>query len=244
MRSVLMTVTGSAVCMVAGGYMVLAQTPSVLPDRMSFFVSSESVPGGANLGGLEGADRHCQQLAVAAGAGKRTWRAYLSAQERPGQPAINARDRIGRGPWTNARGVLIAADVDALHGEHNAIDKETALTEKGETVGGRGDPAHDNDKTWPYMQANPRSIRHEILTGSTADGRAFTDGRDHTCDNWTSEADGNSPQRARLNTGPGAEIGKSDRSGPWNSQGISGGCSHDALARSHGAGLFYCFAAD
>jgi hypothetical protein len=244
MRKTLLTAAGSAICIVAGGYMVLAQTPGVQADRMSFFVTSESLPGGANLGGLQGADRHCQQLATAAGAGRRTWRAYLSAQERPGQPAIHARDRIGRGPWYNARGVMIAADVEALHGEANAIDKDTALTEKGETVGGRGDPAHENDKTWPHMQANPRSIRHEILTGSTPEGRAFADGRDHTCDNWTSEAEGNSPQRARTNTGPGAEIGKSDRTGPWNSQGISGGCSHVALARSHGAGLFYCFASD
>jgi len=94
------------------------------------------------------------------------------------------------------------------------------------------------------MQAHPRSIRHEILTGSTREGRAFTDGRDHTCNNWTSEEDGNSPLRARTNTGPGAEIGKSDNTGTWNSQGISGGCAHEALARSHGAGLFYCFAID
>ena len=244
MRKLVLSLAGSSLCMLAGAYMVLAQTPAIQSQRMSFFVTSAGLPGGANLGGLVGADRHCQQLAAAAGAGQRTWRAYLSAQERPGQPAINARDRIGAGPWYNARGVLIAATADALHGEENAIDKETALTERGETVGGRGDPAHENDKTWAYMEANPRSIRHEILTGSTREGRAFTDGRDHTCNNWTSEEDGNSPQRARTNTGPGAEIGKSDRTGPWNSQGISGGCNRNALARSHGAGLFYCFAAE
>jgi len=244
MRRILLSITGSVVCSMAGAYMVLAQAPATQPDRMSFFVTSVSLPGGANLGGLAGGDRHCQQLATAAGAGRRTWRAYLSAQERPGQPAVNARDRIGKGPWYNANGVLIAADMDALHGEGNAIRKETALTEKGETVGGRGDPEHANDKSWPHMQANPRSIRHEILTGSTREGRAFADGRDHTCNNWTSEEDGNSPTRARTNTGPGAEIGKSDATGPWNSQGISGGCAHEALARSHGAGLFYCFATD
>jgi hypothetical protein len=240
MRKLFLWVCGGAVCLLAGSYVALAQAPAER-HSMSFFVTSVGLPGGANLGGLVGADAHCQQLAAAVGAGNRTWHAYLSAQERPGAPATDARDRIGSGPWYNAQGVLIAADVDALHGENN-IHKETALTEKGEAVGGRGDPEDEQDKTWAYMQTHPRSIRHEILTGSTREGRAFADGRDHTCNNWTSEEDGNSPLRARTNTGPGAEIGKSDNTGPWNSQGISGGCNHEALARSHGAGLFYCFA--
>lgn len=227
---------GAAGALIAFGVLAAEQNP------MTFFVTSVGHPRAANFGSLAGADAHCQQLATAVGAGARTWRAYLSSQERPGQPAINARDRIGKGPWQNARGVLIASDVMMLHTK-NAISKENTLTEKGETVPGQGDPAHPDDKTWAYMQANPRSIRHEIITGSTAEGRAFTDGRDHTCNNWTSEADGNSPTRARFNTGPGAEIGKSD-TGSWNAWGISDGCNHEAFARSHGAALFYCFAAD
>jgi len=213
-------------------------------NPMSFFVTSSGMGHGANLGGLEGADAHCQTLAEAAGAGHREWRAYLSTQERVGQPAVNARDRIGEGPWVNAGGVTIAEDVEALHSDAANMTKETVLNEKGETIPGAGDPDHVYDKSWLYMQANPRSIRHEILTGSTADGMAFADGRDHTCNNWTSEADGNSPTRARFNTGPGAEIGKSDGTASWNSFGISGGCNNEGLARSHNAGLFYCFAAD
>jgi hypothetical protein len=210
---------------------------------MTFFVTSVGAGHGANFGGIGGADAHCQSLADAVGAGYRIWHAYLSTQARGGAPAIDARDHIGSGPWHNANGVLIAADIESLHGDGNHISKENSLTEKGETVGGEGDPAHEDDKTWAYMQTHPRSIRHEILTGSTPEGRAFDNGRDHTCNNWTSEEDGNSPARARFNTGPGAEVGKSDN-GSWNSHGISGGCNHVGLARSHGAGLFYCFAID
>jgi hypothetical protein len=228
-------------CVIAGTQVACSAADE---SAMSFFITSTGLGSGANLGGIEGADAHCQALAESAGAGRREWRAYLSTQERAGVPAINARDRIGEGPWYNAAGVLIAENVEALHDGENTITKATGLNERGEAVGGRGDPEHIYDKSWVYMQANPRSIRHEILTGSTPEGRAFDDGRDHTCNNWTSEADGNSPQRARFNTGPGAEIGKHDETGPWNSQGISGGCNNEALARSHGAGLFYCFAAD
>jgi hypothetical protein len=231
---------GGLLCLLAGSYIALAQAPA---HPMSFFVTSVGLPGGANMGGIAGADAHCQALATAAGASNHTWRAYLSVQERAGQPAINARDRIGKGPWYNAKGVMIAKDVDDLHAM-KSFASGAALNEKGVLNPGRGAPEDPDDKTWPYMQAHPESMRHEILTGSTRDGRAFTDGRDHTCNNWTSDEDGNSPQRARFNTGPGAEIGKSDDSGPWNSQGISGGCTHVALARSHGAGLFYCFASD
>lgn len=231
---------GGLLCLFVGSYVALAQAPA---HPMTFFVTSTGLPGGANFGSIANADAHCQALATAAGAGRHMWRAYLSVQERPGQPAINARDRIGNGPWYNAKGVLIAQDVDALHAM-KTFPPKSALNEKGVLNPGQGAPEDPNDKTWPYMQAHPDSMRHEILTGSTREGRAFSDSHDHTCNNWTSEADGNSPQRARLNTGPGAEIGKSDESGPWNSQGISGGCDHIALARSHGAGLFYCFAAD
>jgi len=243
MRILPSVIAGGVLGLASASIGVLAQTPGEqIP--MSFFVTSVGAGHGANFGGIEGADAHCQRLAEAVGAGRRTWRAYLSNQARPGEAAIDARERIGSGPWYNAEGVLIAENVEALHDGNNHITKERALNEKGETVGGDGDPAHEDDKTWAYMQAHPGSIRHEILTGSTAEGRAFTDGRDHTCNNWTSEEDGNSPERARFNTGPGAEVGKHDQTGSWNSHGISGGCNHEGLARSHGAGLFYCFAAD
>ena len=242
-------IAGGALCLIAGSYLASAQTPATGqgPARerhaMNFFVTSVGLPGGANLHGLAGADAHCADLARAAtGDRTRTWHAYLSTQERAGQPAINARDRIGKGPWYNANGVMIAKDVDDLHGSGNNIHKAGALTELGQMVPGEGVPADPRDQSWAYMQSHPYSIRHEILTGSQRDGRAFPPDRDHTCNNWTSEEEGNSPLRARNNTGPGAEIGKSDDSGPWNSQGVSGGCSDEALARSHGAGLFYCFA--
>ena len=189
---------------------------------MSFFVTSAGSGKGADLGGLEGADRHCQTLAQAAGAGGRTWRAYLSTQ---GQGAVNARDRIGRGPWQNAKGAVVAKDVAELHGE-NKLDKATALNEKGEPVNGRGDTPN----------------RHDILTGSQADGTAFTGADDMTCGNWTkSGADG------------AAMVGHHDRIGlrddapskSWNtSHPTRGGCSQEALRGTGGDGLFYCFAAN
>ena len=196
-----------------------------LGSGMTFFVTSIGSGKGADLGGLEGADRHCQELAQAAGAGGHAWRAYLSTQASDGQPAVNARDRIGRGPWRNAKGVVVASSVDELHGA-NDLTKETALTEKGDTVKGRGDS--------PNM--------HDILTGSQADGRAFIGGEDMTCGNWTkSAAEG------------GAMVGHHDRMGlsddppakSWNTSHRSrGGCSQDALRGTGGAGLFYCFAAN
>ena len=242
MRRVVGVLMGGALCLLAGSYFAFVQAAQAERHAMTFFVTSVGLPGGANLHGLAGADAHCTDLARnATGDRTHTWHAYLSTQERPGQPAINARDRIGTGPWYNAAGVMIAKDVEELHGENN-IHKQTALTEFGEMVGGEGTPGDPRDQSWAFMQTHPYSIRHEILTGSQPDGRAFPPNRDHTCSNWTSEEEGNSPSRARTNTGPGAEIGKSDNSGPWNSQGVSGGCGHEALARSHGAGLFYCFA--
>ena len=191
---------------------------------MSFFVTSAGLGKGADLGGLEGADSHCQALAEAAGAGGKTWRAYLSTQ---GADAVNARDRIGDGPWVNAKGDVIAADLAALHGENN-ITKQTALTEKGEAVKGRGDS--------PNM--------HDILTGSQPDGTAFPEGEDRTCGNWTKSGQGT------------AMVGHSDRMGlnesaaakSWNSshpsRGPDGGCSQADLQSTGGNGLFYCFAAD
>jgi hypothetical protein len=191
---------------------------------MTFFVTSVGSGNGADLGGLAGADAHCQQLAEAAGAGG-TWRAYLSTQAADGQPAVNARERIGSGPWRNAQGVVIAATVDELHGRNN-LTKATALTEKGETVNGRGDSPN----------------RHDILTGSQPDGTAFAGTDDMTCGNWTeSSATG------------AAMVGHHDRMGlrddapskSWNAAHASrGGCSQTALQGTGGAGLFYCFAAE
>ena len=192
--------------------------------EMSFFVTSAGPGSGADLGGLEGADRHCQELAQAVGAGDRTWRAYLSTQGADGE-AVNARDRIGQGPWQNAAGVVIARDLEELHGNNN-LSKETALTEGGEVVNGRGDTPN----------------RHDILTGSQPDGTAFAGEEDRTCGNWTnSGADG------------AAMVGHHDRQGlrddapskSWNSSHPSrGGCSQEALRGTGGDGLFYCFAAD
>jgi hypothetical protein len=192
---------------------------------MTFFVTSVGSGNGADLGGLEGADRHCQQLAEAAGAGGRTWRAYLSTQASGGEPVVNARDRIGQGPWQAANGVVIARDVDELHGDNN-LTKDTALTERGEVVNGRGDTPN----------------RHDILTGSQPDGTAFAGPEDRTCGNWTrSGAEG------------AAMVGHHDRQGlrddepsrSWNSSHPSrGGCSQEALRGTGGDGLFYCFAAD
>src|SRR5271157_3263857 len=195
--------------------------------NMSFFVTSSGIGRGADLGGLEGADRRCQQLARTVGAGNRTWHAYLSAQAADGRPAVNARDRIGRGPWRNAKGVVIANDIDELHGNNNLI-KQTALTEKGDVVNGRGDTPN----------------RHDALTGTQPDGRAFPPGEDKTCHNWTSSTQGT------------AIVGHIDRQGlrdddaskSWNSshpsRGPDGGCSQADLRSTGGDGLFYCFAAD
>lgn len=180
---------------------------------MSFFVTSQGLGNGADLGGLEGADAYCQQLAETAGAGGKTWRAYLSAG------TTNARDRIGSGPWYNARGEMIAEDVDALHGEANGIGKETALSEQGKVIAGRGDEPN----------------RHDILTGSDAQGMAIAD---MTCNDWTSSDEGQ------------AMVGHHDRMGlrddapskSWNASHPSRGCSQEALRSSGGDGLFYCFA--
>jgi hypothetical protein len=194
---------------------------------MTFFITSVGPGKGADLGGLEGADKYCQSLAQAVGAGNRTWRAYLSVQAVDGAQAVNARDRIGRGPWQNTKGVVIATDVDELHGNNN-LSKQTALNEKGEMVNGRGDTPN----------------RHDILTGSTLDGRAFPPGEDRTCSNWTKSTQGS------------AMVGHHDRMGPneeppaksWNSshpsRGPDGGCSQADLRSTGGDGLFYCFASN
>lgn len=244
MKKISLLFAGGALCALAVSFGAIAQDASSR-HPMTFFVTSVGLPGGADLHGLAGADAHCTDLARAA-TGDRTliWHAYLSTQARPGRPAINARDRIGTGPWYNAAGVMIAKDVADLHGDHNNLHRDTMLTERGRQVPANVPGDDPRNRSWTYMQAHPNSLRHEILTGTQPDGRAFPPGRDHTCNNWTSEEEGNAPINgpSRFNTGPGAEVGKSDGSGPWNSQHVSGGCSHEALARGHGAGLFYCFA--
>ena len=196
------------------------------PLPMGFFITSTGKAGG-NLGGLAGADAQCQTLAAAVGAGNRTWRAYLSTQ---GPNAVNARDRIGNGPWANARGAVVARDLAHLHGDTvelaqfgNNLKRDTALNEKGEMVNGFG--------------ATPN--QHDMLTGSTPAGRAFTDAADHTCQNYTSEADGGSGS---------VQLGHHDRTGggntSWNSAHPSRGCSAPNLVSTGGAGYFYCFAAN
>lgn len=197
---------------------VLAQQSS----NMTFFVTSVGSGKGADYGGLAGADEHCQKLASAVGAGNHTWRAYLSTTASDGSPAVNARDRIGTGPWQNVKGVVIARSVADLHGDNNNLNKQTALTEKGETVAGRFD--------------SPNT--HDILTGSLPDGTVATGDKDTTCGNWTRSGDGS------------AIVGHHDRLGlrddapskSWNSSHPSRGCSPANLASSGGAGRLYCFA--
>jgi hypothetical protein len=224
-------------------------------DRsMSFFVTSRPIGDGGNLGGLAGADAHCQALATAVGAGHRTWHAYLSTQARPGRPAVNARDRIGTGPWYNVRGEMIARDVAHLHGDTlelarlgNNLTKQSALTEKGQIVPGLEDFPDPRDNDWDYVKTTPNSNRHEILTGTQPDGRAYPSDLDYTCDNWTSNED---PEgQASLGAAPAkpnAQIGFTDRNGggngSWNSSHGTRGCSQYALPRTHGIGMLYCFA--
>ena len=188
------------------------------PD-MSFFITSEGPGNGADLGGLEGADAHCQQLAAAVGAGDKTWRAYLSTTAEGGGQAVNARDRIGSGPWYNAEGVMVAESVEHLNSEDNNLGKETSLSEKGEQINGRGDT--------PNM--------HDILTGSLEDGTAS----ENTCSNWTSSAsDGSAMVGHHDRTGGGQNPTS------WNSAHASRGCGQADLQATGGNGLFYCFAID
>lgn len=203
----------------AGSVRVHAEQPA-----MTFFVTSVGMGRGADLGGLAGADAHCQQLAEAAGSGGHTWRAYLSTSAVGGQPAVNARERIGKGPWQNAKGAVVASDVIQLHGDNN-LNKDTARDEHGMPVKGRGDS--------PNM--------HDILTGSQADGTAFAGAEDRTCGNWTSSTTG------AAMVGHHDRVGRDDSAAArsWNSSHLSrGGCSTEALASSGGVGLLYCFAAD
>lgn len=208
--------------LVSAGLGYAATAVEASANKMGFFITSVGSGKGADFGGLAGADKHCQSLAEAAGAGKRTWHAYLSTTANGTQKAVHARDRIGRGPWYNAKGVRIAHNVDDLH-QNNDLNKNTALTEKGEIVNGRGDK--------PNM--------HDILTGSDSYGRAFTGDQDTTCGNWTKSGEGS------------AQVGHHDRMGlndkapalSWVHSHPSRGCSIEALRASGGNGLLYCFAA-
>jgi hypothetical protein len=189
------------------------------PADMTFFVSSAGSGKGADFGGLFGADRHCQALASAAGAGGKTWHAYLSTT---GSGGVDARDRIGNGPWQNAKGVVIARDAAELHGTNN-LTKQTALTEKGDVVNGRGDTPN----------------KHDILTGSRPDGTAFPGSEDTTCGNWTK---GGSDGQTWVGHHDRMGIGTDDAARSWNSSHVTRGCSDSALASTGGAGLIYCFA--
>jgi len=213
---------------IAAFAVVAAQPAQAQSANTTFFVTSVGIGNGGNLGGLAGADNHCQTLAQAAGAGAKTWRAYLSTQAADGKPAVNARDRIGKGPWQNSKGVVIAKDVADLHSAANNLTKQTVLSEKGDVNNGRGDTPN----------------RHDVLTGSQPDGTAFPAGEDRTCKNWTSSTQG------------AAMVGHSDRIGlrdddaskSWNSshpsRGPDGGCSQADLRSTGGDGLMYCFAAN
>lgn len=217
-RMIPATMVAVAVGLTAGALVARPQAQGT--QGMSFFITSVGSGNGANLGGLAGADRHCQTLAAAAGAGSRTWRAYLSTQAAGTQAAVNARDRIGQGPWFNVKGVRVADNLADLHSESSRLGKEGSLTEKGAMVNGRGDTPNT----------------HDILTGSTLDGRALPAGADATCGNWTSSTTGS------------AQVGHHDRQGgganpnSWNSAHATKGCSQPNLVATGGAGLFYCFA--
>jgi len=213
----------SGICMstcIALAWLAMEPARGQQPQPMSFFITSAGPGNGAALGGLAGADAHCQKLATAVGAGSLTWRAYLSAAAADGQPAVNARDRIGSGPWFNAKGVQVAMNVADLHSDNNQLSKENSLTETGQMVNGRGDDPN----------------KHDILTGSNMDGTVATSEGHDACGNWTSSGEGS------------AMVGHHDRQGgganptSWNSAHASRGCSQENLQGTGGDGLFYCFA--
>ena len=211
-----MLVVAAIFLSVLGAYAALVQDAD---PRASFFLTSVGPGKGADLGGLAGADQYCQNLAESVGVGNKTWHAYLTTT---GQGAVNARDRIGEGPWLNTKGVEVAKSVDDLHSDSNNLTKDTVLNEKGEVVNGRGDDPN----------------RHDILTGSQLDGTAFAGDADTTCQNWTGSGEGS------------ARVGHFDRTGggenpsSWNSAHASRGCSQENLRGTGGDGLFYCFAID
>jgi hypothetical protein len=205
-----------------------AQPASAQSANMTYFLTSNGPGKGADLGGIEGADRHCATLAKAAGATATTWHAYLSTQAADGKPAVNARDRIGKGPWQNAKGVVVAKDVADLHSAGNNLSKQTSLSEKGEVINGRGDTPN----------------RHDVLTGSQPNGTAFGPEADRTCKNWTSSTQG----AAMVGHADRIGLRDDDASKSWNSshpsRGPDGGCSQNDLKSTGGDGLLYCFAAN
>jgi hypothetical protein len=228
LRTKRMAIIASVVLVSTGSTVSQAQLAQPQSPEMTFFVASSGPGKGADLGGLEGADRQCQTLAQAAGAGGKTWRAYFSTQATNNAPAVNARDRIGRGPWQNSKGDVVAQNIDDLHSDSNKLGMQTSLTERGTMIPGVG-------YTPNY---------HDVLTGSQADGRAFSPGEDKTCHNRTSSAQG------------AAMVGHIDRRGlrdhaaseSWNashlSRGPDGGCSQSDLKSTGGNGLLYCFATE
>ena len=221
-KRALMAVTATVGALALTGLSIVAQQQSEEPPEMGFFITSVGIGDGANLGGLAGADAHCQALADAVGSGQRTWRAYLSTQ---GDGAVNARDRIGDGPWANVNGLIMATSVSSLHHDNSNFNWEHSLDENGEQFPSR-------------IDGDPDFSEHDVLTGTQIVGTAFTTGEDRTCGNWTSNDEGS------------AMLGHADRysfttpGSPWNTAHPSRSCSQDDLVATGGAGRFYCFAID
>jgi len=221
-RRALLAVTATVGALALTGLSTVAQQQSDEPPEMGFFITSVGIGDGANLGGLAGADAHCQVLADAVGSGNRTWRAYLSTQ---GAGAVNARDRIGSGPWANVEGLVMATSVENLHYDNSTLTWEHTLDENGNQFASR-------------IDGDPDFTVHDVLTGTQIDGTAYPTGDDQTCNNWTSNDEG------------GAMLGHADRysfttpGSSWNSAHGSRGCTQDGLVATGGAGLFYCFAAE
>ena len=221
-KRALMTVTATVSVLAVAGLSIVAQQQDDEPPEMGFFVTSAGIGDGANLGGLAGADAHCQSLAAAVGGGDRTWRAYLSTQ---GPGAVDARDRIGDGPWANANGLIMATSVSSLHHDNSNFNWEHSLDENGEQFPSR-------------IDGDPDFTEHDVLTGTQIVGTAFEEGDDRTCGNWTSNDEGS------------AMLGHADRysfttpGSPWNTAHPSRSCSQEDLIATGGAGRFYCFAID
>lgn len=221
-RRALLAVTATVGALALTGLSTVAQQQSDEPPEMGFFITSVGIGDGANLGGLAGADAHCQELADAVGSGQRTWRAYLSTQ---GGGAVNARDRIGSGPWANVEGLVMATSVENLHYDNSTLNWEHTLDENGNQFASR-------------IDGDPDFTVHDVLTGTQIDGTAYPPGDDQTCNNWTSNDEG------------GAMLGHADRysfttpGSSWNSAHGSRGCTQDGLVATGGAGLFYCFATE
>src|SRR6195952_423114 len=219
--------TVSRACLAIVAVTIISTAAYAQGAATTFFITSTGIGNGANLGGTAGADNYCQTLAQAAGAGAKTWHAYISTQAADGKPAVNARDRIGKGPWQNSKGVVVAKDVAELHSANN-LTKQTSLSEKGDVINGRGDTPN----------------RHDVLTGSQPDGTAFAASDDRTCKNWTSSTQGS----AMVGHADRIGLRDDDASKSWNSsppsRGPDGGCSQADLKSTGGDGLLYCFAAN